>query len=170
MTACLSRSDRGSAPRGRSAKNRLNAISEESKAWVAKLESEEWTLTAFLRAVIMGLGEPQSGGKDNSLAVTSAALVYLRDRKEVNREWLIDLFERFGNLVYLRRAGGAFRRYTYGQASKVMTFDEPALVAELDKTLGAHLAHAQERSERTLFDKSIKRRTMRAGRYAKGAA
>ena len=153
----------------KAAQARLKGISKQAQALGRQVENKELTIIGFLRAVILALDEPGRDKNDVGLSIANDALLYLRRRGDTDREWLIGLFERHGNLVYMRKTGGKLHRFTvpHGKPDAVPAIDESALVSELQQKLGTGDAHDRKGRSAPLFDKSIRSQTMQASKFAK---
>ena len=156
-------------PLTKAAQARLQGLSKNVRALAGRLEHKELTVIEFLRIVILGLAEPIREKHDVQLGIANEALVYLRRRGDKDREWLISLFEQHANLVYMRKTSGRLQRFHAPQPNPaaVPSIDEPALVSELERRLGTDFGPDRKGRSSPLFDKSIKRQTMQASKFAK---
>ena len=153
----------------KAAQARLKGLSKRAQALGRLVEHKELTVVGFLRKVILEVQPPDGVESDDSLAVANDALLYLRRRGGTDREWLISLFERHGNLVYMRKTSGKLQRFTVSSEKRSPTrrIDEQALDSELNQKMGANVDLVRKVKVQTLFDKSIQSSTMQASKFAK---
>jgi len=151
------------------ASRRLSGIPIEVQRLAIEVERKERTLQSFVMASIRIVRDGERVPKDVRLA--DFALMYVRRQPGVGRAAInavIELFERHANLAYMRSDGGTFRSWTDRSTERPVTstLDDNALSANVEAELGTHWKDERVRQERTLFDLSTKRKTMRAGKFA----
>jgi hypothetical protein len=151
----------------KAAQNRLKTLPKKLRGVGRRVELGEITISMFIVEIVRYVGDP---ARDDYQDVSYADLLlaYLRclppGRVEV--EWVIDLLERYANVVLMRNTTGHFKRSTmHPKGSKHRPpVDEDALVTEVrDRFWDDNVRGAG----RTLFDASTQRQTMRASLYAK---
>ena len=151
----------------KAAQGHLQGLSDRGKRLAERVERNELTLVGLLHAAILGLRDPGRGREDVGLCVANDVLLYARRRGGVQRKWLIDLFERHGDLAFMRTNGGRLQRLTARGEELTHPLDEVKLSAELQQKLGTPDDAGRRISSPTLFDRSTKQQTMQATKYAK---
>jgi hypothetical protein len=131
------------------------------------VELREVTLGGFVMAVVR-LAHDCRGENFIDVNVANASLTYLQRLPpgKVDIAWFVDLMERHANVVRMTRNTGRFARSTMrGPGTAIpAVLDDLALMREVQAKLGDE---APAGTAQTLFDRSTRRQTVRASRYAK---
>jgi hypothetical protein len=149
------------------AKTRLRLLHKNVLDLGGRVERKELTVINFILTVIPRLAEKILDKNDEQLKIANDALLYLlRRRGDIDKVWLIDLFQRHGNLAHM---SGRMQRFPalHAYPAEVRLIDRPALVSELERVLNADPEQDRKGRSSTLFDKSIKGKTMQASKFAK---